>query len=94
LIRHESSAEITSNNLLEGDRVPDGLRRQKGKEGLCDVRILSSGTDRDFYDVSGKNFLHSPVCNTSVPDIIHDHFMGFVQNLVNNPVLPDSDPEQ
>jgi len=29
-----------------------------------------------------------------VPDRGHDHFAGFMQHLINNPVLPDPDPVQ
>ena len=40
------------------------------------------------------DWLHAPVCHTPVPDKVHDHFPGFVQYLVNNPVIPDPDPVQ
>ena len=33
--------------------------------------------------------LHSSVCNAPVPDVLHDHFTGFVKHPVNNPVLSD-----
>lgn len=44
------------------------------------------------HEISGK--LQSPVRNIPVPDIIHDHFMGFVKHLVNNPVISNPDPVQ
>jgi hypothetical protein len=38
--------------------------------------------------------LQSPVCDTPVSDIIHDHFAGFMQYLVNDPLIHGPDPVQ
>lgn len=46
-----------------------------------------------MYEYTEKNeWLHTPVCHTPVPDIIHNHFTGFVQHPVDYPVLPYPDP--
>lgn len=66
-----------------------------GGEGVIRSRIL--GLKRGILTPStsaNKGELHASVCHAPVPDIVHDHFAGFVQHLVIDPVLSHPDPVQ
>ena len=67
-----------------------GVRERGSKVGLGGRNKVFSPRGTDVK----PGELHASVCNAPVPDRGHDHFAGFMQHLINNPVLPDPDPVQ
>lgn len=48
------------------------------------------GVETEYYRGTDVKLgeLHFPVRNAPAPDIVHDHFPGFVEHPVNDPVFP------